>query len=369
MKKEISFFICVFTFGFFINLISATNSEAELCKTDDAGAIILSTNGVAGNQISPEGGKAPFNFKSNSVNTFQCSAEPDQYKLTFYKLLLCTEDPYRQGGPVFESCIDVVSNTSGKEIIIKKGIENNDLLEGADLLIPMGTYPYLAAVVNNHLHVQHIQEFVQENGDPAKMWGNGDTAAADRRYCYTVAVVTTITGDHSTDTDYETAHGGVDVVTYGAGADARMKCTDNKATAEANDVFATEIIDHFGENGDAVVDNWIPYRDVGDIGNGEVSATGIEMAANMLQVDNETIATTFVTAKRIGIYIKYPSPIKISENTVGFKFNIGTTHGISLESAQVVDGEVVKTWMSNVGVEPFTIVVQTKSRRARGSWR
>ena len=369
MKNKISFFICVFAFAFFINLISFTNSEAELCKTNADGAIILSTNGVAGNQPAGDVSKLPFNFKNNNAIADQCNAEPDQYKITFYKLALCTEDPYRQGGPVFDSCVDIMNNTSGKEIIIRKGVENNDLLDGADLLLPTGTYPYLTAVVGNHLHVKHIQEFVQENGDPAKMWGNGDTTTANRRYCYTVGVVTTITGDHDEDTAYESAHGNVDVVTSGSGALARMKCTDNKATAEGNDAFATEIINHFGANGDADVDNWIPYLNVGDIGNGEVSSTDVEMAANMLEADNETIATTFNTAKRIGVYIKYPNSVKISENTVGFKINIGTTHGISLDSAQVVEGGVVKTWMAKVGVDPFTIVVQTKTKRRRGAWR
>jgi hypothetical protein len=370
MKNKISFFICVFAFAFFINLISFTNSEAELCKTNADGAIILSTNGVAGTQPAGDVRKLPFNFKNNNAIAGQCNAEPDQYKITFYKLALCTENPYRQGGPVFDSCVDIMNNTSGKEIIIRKGVENNDLLDGADLLLPTGTYPYLTAVVGNHLHVKHIQEFVQENGDPAKMWGNGDTTAANRRYCYTVGVVTTITGGrHTTQASYATAHGDVDIVTSGSGASARLKCTDNKVTAEANNTFATEIIDHFGENGDLAVDNWIPYLNVGDIGNGEVSSTDVEMAANMLEADNETIATTFNTAKRIGVYIKYPNSVKISESTVGFKINIGTTHGISLDSAQVVEGEVVKTWMAKVGVDPFTIVVQTKTKRRRGAWR
>ena len=229
------------------------------------------------------------------------------------------------------------------------------------------SYIFLAAVVDNHLHVQHIQEFVQENGDPAKMWGNGDTTAANRRYCYTVGVVTTITGDHATDTVYESAHGGVDVVLSGTGANARMKCTDNKAIAEGNDAFATEIIDHFGEDGDASPDNWIDYQNMTDHSAGEID-TSVEMAANMLEADNETIATTFNTAKRIGVYIKYPNSVKISENTIGFKLNFATTR-ISLDSAQVVVGGVVKTWMAKVGVDPFTIVVQTKAKRRRGAWR
>ena len=75
------------------------------------------------------------------------------------------------------------------------------------------------------------------------MWGNGDTSAAKRRYCYTVGVVTTITGGpHTTQASYATAQGNVDIVASGSGASARLKCTDNKVTAEANNTFATEII-------------------------------------------------------------------------------------------------------------------------------
>ena len=235
------------------------------------------------------------------------------------------------------------------------------------IYITIGTYPYLAAVVNNHLHVKHIQSFKTEVGAAADMWGNGDDQEGVRNICYTVAVVTTITGDHADDNAYETAHN-VDVVDSGPGSNSQLKCTASMDDAIANVAFATEIIDHFGENGDADVDNWIPYLNVGDIGNGEVSSTDVEMAANMLEADNETIATTFNTAKRIGVYIKYPNSVKISENTIGFKLNFATTR-ISLDSAQVVEGGVVKTWMAKVGVDPFTIVVQTKTKRRRGAWR
>ena len=73
------------------------------------------------------------------------------------------------------------------------------------------------------------------------------------------------------------------------------------------------------------------------------------------------------------MYLNYTTNTpKISENTVGIKLNIGTTMGISLDSAQVVVGDVVRTWMAKVGVDPFTVVVQVQNRDrrgARGRWR
>ena len=56
----------------------------------------------------------------------------------------------------------------------------------------------------------------------------------------------------------------------------------------------------------------------------------------------------------------------ISENTVGFKLNFATTRGVSLDAGQ--DGSN-KIFMIKVGADPFTIEVQTKTKRARGSWR
>jgi hypothetical protein len=76
------------------------------------------------------------------------------------------------------------------------------------------------------------------------------------------------------------------------------------------------------------------------------------------------------------MYYRYTNPINISELTNGFKINIGTSHGISLDSAQVIAGgieDVVQNWMAKVGVDPFTVQIQTrerqKRRRSRGNWR
>ena len=51
----------------------------------------------------------------------------------------------------------------------------------------------------------------------------------------------------------------------------------------ADAAFATEMIDHFGDAGDAVPDNWIDYNNMSDHSAGGIDTSGVSMAANMLQ--------------------------------------------------------------------------------------
>ena len=377
----------LFIFGFFINITFQADSNAFLCETDSEGAILLSSLAVSGSQeVGSQ--KTPFKFindkKDDLGNNFtdQCNAEPDEYKLIFYKVGLCKEDPYLTsvggnpgGNPDFSSCFDILNTSSGKTLTIKADEENNDLLGGQSLTLPIGSYNYFYAIVNNHLQVKHIQSFKTEAGAAADMWGNGDSQEGVRNICYTVAVVTTITGDHADDNAYETAHN-VDVVDSGPGSNSQLKCTASMDDAIANVAFATEIIDHFGEDGDASPKNWIDYQNMTDHSAGEIDTSGVSMAANMLQDNGTSLATTFINATRIGMYYRYTNPVVISELTSGFKINIGTSHGISLDSAQVIAGgieDVVQNWMAKVGVDPFTVKIQTRERkrrsRGRGAWR
>ena len=247
--KKIYFFVIFLIGGFLINLTFQSDSLAFLCETDVNGAILLSSDAVNGTQVVGST-KTPFKFINDKIGglgsnfTDQCNAEPDEYKITFYKVGLCTEDPYLAsvndnagGNPTFTSCFDILNSPSGKTIIIKPDEENNDLLDGESLNLPIGSYKYFYAIVNNHLHVKHIQSFKTELGAAADMWGNGDSQEGVRNICYTVAVVTTNTGDHANDNAYETAHN-VDVVASGSSSDSQLKCTASMDDAVANAAFA-----------------------------------------------------------------------------------------------------------------------------------
>ena len=410
--NKLSYFTFIFVFGFFINLSLQNDSEAYVCATNADGDIILSDAGVAGTAFKDEvafgttNQPAPFNYTTgvvdddgfNSNLSDQCSAEPLFYKMKVYTIAMCTSDPYGgdRGGtstsinPNFEDCINILNAPDGKIVEIEKGVDGNDLLDGSELIIPTGEYPYLAIVLSNHLHVKHVQGYVNDEDGAVNMYGTGSldgsgniVTAKVGKYCYSTAIVSSYSGLWAGDSTYQNAHldlegNAVTIVDTSSGTSgSRMICVSDKATALAAAAYATEIIDHFGDletdDHTAIPDNFIPYADVSEYYKGagvtDVSLAGTSMAANMLNADGITTAQSFVNAQRIGMYLKFTQNIpKITEDTVGLKLNIGTTMGISIDSGQDInDGTaVVQSWMVKVGVDPFTAVIQVQDRDPRG---
>ena len=95
-------------------VLSSTFASAltGMCVTDSNGSIVISANGKAGSQtfswsVGGSSGtqKAPFNYADNFVdtdptitaggnNTDACQTQPLFYKIKFYKVAMCTTDPY-----------------------------------------------------------------------------------------------------------------------------------------------------------------------------------------------------------------------------------------------------------------------------------
>ena len=386
MKKFlITFFISFIAFAFSSTISFALDGE---CVEDSNGNITISVGGRAATQDRVESGGAvpsPFTYSDSYVDTdmasggtfaTNCNNQPDFYKVKFYKAALCTADPYvTKASPDYSSCTDIFSNVSGKDVIIQPGADT-DLID-QPLVIPVGSYPYLAVVVDNHIKVKHTQKYVYENSsDRVPMHGFDETGnATNKDTCYTLDKVTTYTnfiassgGDY--DASYASAQGGVTIMQSGNSDKdtSLLKCVSDASRTGYD--YATEIIDQFGEDktytvaaGDASID----YEEMSDTG-----LSGLEMAATMMKTDNVSIATAVNDARRIGAFFKYANPVKISENTIGFKLNFATTVAVSLDASQnedSADGGDGKIWMSKVGADPFTIQVQTKTKRARGSWR
>ena len=368
MKKfSISFLIY---FAAFFASTNVANALTGTCVKDANGSIVISdsgaVNGKDGTQVQSENDnqKAPFNYANNFIDkefnnneTDACQTQPLFYKIKFYKVALCLTDPYTENAdPDYSSCSDIFNNDDGKEIIIEPDAEV-DLLEG-DLILTTGVYKFLTVVTSNHIHIKHIQKYDYENDGRAAMYGAGDGGTnTNTDTCYTEAVVTTYTGQ-TYDNDYKVAHGGVTVVgTRGDSDNARMECTATDPAADYD--YATEIIDHFGDD-EILVPN-IAYESM-------LANTGVDvaLAGTMLKDNNTSVADDVDNAVRIGIHFRYKNPIVISEQTVGFKLNFATTRGVSLDAGQ--DGEN-KIFMVKVGADPFTIEVKTKTKRARGSWR
>ena len=350
----------------FFALTSVANALTGMCVTDANGSIVISAAGKLGNQKQENNSnqKAPFNyangyedseFEDNDADA--CQTQPLFYKLNFYKVALCLSDPYTgNANPDYSSCTNIFNSSSGKEIIIEPDKEV-DLLEG-DLLLPVGSYKYLTVVLSNHIHIKHKQKYVYEDGSRAVMYGAGDNGTnSNTDLCYTQAIVTTLSGEtYDGDDSYNTAHGVTVTDSAQTHQKARLECVDGDPASDYD--YATEIIDHFGD--DATLVPIFEYTSM-------LSDTGVdvELGATMLKTDNVTVADDVDNALRIGAHFKYTNPINISENTVGFKLNFATTRGVSLDAGQ---DSANKIFMVKVGADPFTIEVQTKTRRRRGAW-
>ena len=359
MIKKISLFIVVIAFSVIFNLLTQSSSEAAAvgCTKNSDGTAILVTPGVK-----------PFTLAGTSTTVDQCSQEPDQYKIKFYKAALCSDDPYKgSADPSFESCIDILS--SEKEVILEPGVDTN-LLDGEDLVLPIGSYTYFTVIVHNHLNLKHKQKYVLAS-DPtsaANIFGN---TSGNGAWCWSKAAVTTYAnriadgsaGNYAA--SYNTAHG-VTLVASGTGTtNARLECGSDEPSA--SDIgWATEIIDDLADD----PDNEPFSADTGGYFSVEsdTGLIGLEMAGALLKTDNTSIAANANEARRINGTFKYSSPIIISENTTSFKLFITTYSSVSIDMA-IDTGDDNKIWAAKMGADPFTIQVKTKTKRRRGAWR
>ena len=77
--------------------------------------------------------------------------------------------------------------SSEKEVILEPGVDTN-LLDGEDIVLPVGSYKYFTVVVHNHLNLKHKQQYLLENGNAANIFGN---ASGNGAWCWSRAAVTT----------------------------------------------------------------------------------------------------------------------------------------------------------------------------------
>ena len=388
--KKIFFVFTFLTISFSINLFFQTESKAVGCEKN-AGRIEITQVGrdqTGVGQSYTDGGTvlAPFKYADGHTDSefstpfsTNCQEEPDEYKLTFYDFYICTLDPYKDdASPDLSSCVSIFSNTAGKSVTIKPD-EDVKLIDGA-IQIVAGIYPYAVVIVNNKIDVKHKQEYVVilTNGNEAvpDLLGKGDAVSVTgQMWCYSQAIITAYSGDDdildggSDAANYAAAHFTDTTLRVNASSPgtntARLDCGSSEPASGDYD-FATEIINSLGD-----ASNPYNYPASGYETEGTAIA-GVSMAANMLQDDNLTIATTKFNAKRIGAIFKYSTPVNINERTVGLKLNFKTSSAVSIDFNQ--DNNSAKDiWGVKMGADPFTVQVQTKQKRGRrgatGDWR
>ena len=339
------YFTVLFFIALIFNILASSNSHAACAKLA-SGAIIVDTSGGAiFADIS-----TPSTFDQEA-----CQEQPDEYRITFYKVALCpeAEDPYTNGSsPDYSGCVNILNEE--KQVVIKPNVDT-DLISGG-LAIPIGTYSIIAIIVDNHIDIKTKQQYALANGNAATMIGNGGGSGT---WCWSQAAVTLYSNDGNlpSDADYSTGHGGKTIVNSEAtNAGARLKCGTEPSASDV--AFATEIIDNINEPTHNPLTGAYSFGASLDYtsNSGITGLTGSLLGANLLQSDNATIASNEDNARRIAGFFKYPNnPIKITEDTKSFKLELSTSESVSIDFE--LDGTDI--YGLKMGADPFSIRVVT----------
>lgn len=377
--KKLQILTTIILLSIFFNLLpNLAKANTQDCTTDANGAIKVQATD-----------DKPFTYNNSDYIHGSCGKTPDEYKITFYRVALCKEDPYlTDAAPDLSSCNDIFNNSNGSTVIVKPNEDSPLLGGGESVVMPIGTFNYVLMVADTKLGIKHVSKFVKSDGSAAgSIFGSSNTSigssAGDLTYCWTLEK-TFLSNVHNTGAkNIETTSGtlgqnhGLTASTIDLDFDlgeandenfTAMNCAGSAPSA--SDVgFNTTILENFdGDNYDGsgnlccFVKSW----DNGTEANifAELGITGLSMKANLLKSDG-TIASGITNSTRIAARYKYNEGVIISENTTGLKINIATTAAADM-SISVDNSD--KVWFKSIHAGPFTVVVQTKTKRSRGVW-
>ena len=333
-----------------------------------------------------------------------CDITPDNYKLKFYKTGFCTVNPYRIPDDSasntinadLSSCVSIFDNASGKEVNIQPDAEV-DLLDGETLTIPIGTYPFQFAIIDNVVLIKHTQEFVTAPGAAnfhIRGYKENGTAAGNTnqgKICYTSKndagkiLVSTMSNELGTSGSTTLKGYTLPVRNTGVQPSSLFRCATAVGSGNAGlDWFAT-IINSFGEDPMCTYEPEATCtRDTSNFRNSDLLTAPfhpdfptVNQGFYLLKSDN-TIATTPENVDRI-LWLQYDSNniINITENTIGLRLSFKTNNAMQMQIHQ--DNEDLlgdelnpsDTDLLANQIHGGTIIglVQTKTRRSRGAWR
>ena len=345
LTNKISFYLILIIISFVFNIFLQGNAEAK-CARDSNNAIKVDTvDESAGNDTA---------FALNGTSTYdqdQCQEEPLFYRLKFYKLALCTSDPYNEGSgtngvaPDLSSCTNIFSRSSnnGKQVVIQPN-QQTELLDES-LILPLGTYTHAYFLVSNIIDIKHYERYaLASNGNAATLYGYASSGDQTGTYCWTREVTTTYNNDYSKTLQGRT----IPAEQSGTSATSTMYC-DSSAPTDSTSTYkyASEIIDHFGD--DNVTDDADAFRNFIDY----ASQTGINgrLAGNLMQAD-ETLATSVAAGVRLAGFQEISPTLVITEDTIGLELDFNISESISIDTSVNSDDEIHAV---KVGADPFAI--------------
>ena len=376
------------------NIANAANYS--ICATNADGAILVDERD--GDNTSFALASSPTSFThANSDDADQggyCEVTPDNYKIKMFKMGLCTEDPYRTPdagagntvGADLSSCVTVFDKSAGKEVNIQPGGEV-DLLDGEALILPIGTYSYIYALIDNVIQIKHIQEYAVASGagdfDIRGYHATvNDGSAGVGKFCYTGLDTNSkkfvfTTNQERQITSFTTLRGYTLPTKFtGKQTTAGFLCGTESEANSGND-WAISIVDNFGDRMATGDNNGLPTaRTASNFRNAAQQEEGFHddfptiQQSYYLYNSSDTPATSATAVEKI-LFIQNDSDssVTISENTVGFKLNFKTNNSIEMAVYEEAGANDEILQATAVNGNTIFVQIQTKTRRARGAWR
>ena len=345
--KKLPILLIIVLLSIVFNIVAQNSAKAEACIRDANNKIKVKN--------SPSNGSDRGEIVSHTAGSYvkdSCNEQPLFYKVKFYRFMVCTADPFVAGTgddgaeQDFSSCVDIFNSDAGKDIIITP-TGQEDLLEG-DLVLPIGSYPFAAVIVDNELKVKHQETFVKADGNDPTMNGFHASTYSAGTICWSIDKTTV----------YTSRAEGNEVDSVGMTESYIATATDNTTklgmacgtSVGANYDYATEIIDSIDSTCDTSTDCETTFRPY--TGYEGIGSIGAEMAGALLQTD-EAIATTLANAQRIFGAFKLGTPLVITEDITGLELQFNTSESVSVDFQY--DGSGTDIQAKKIGVEPFGI--------------
>jgi hypothetical protein len=376
------------------NIANAANYS--ICATNADGAILVDERD--GDNTSFALASSPTSFThANSDDADQggyCEVTPDNYKIKMFKMGLCTEDPYRTPdagagntiGADLSSCVTVFDKSAGKEVNIQPGGEV-DLLDGEALILPIGTYSYIYALIDNVIQIKHIQEYAIASGagdfDIRGYHATvNDGSAGVGKFCYTGLDTNSkkfvfTTNQERQITSFTTLRGYTLPTKFtGKQTTAGFLCGTESEANSGND-WAISIVDSFGSRMATGNNSGLPTaRTASNFRNAAQQEEGFHddfptiQQSYYLYNSSDTPATSATAVEKI-LFIQNDTDniVNITENTTGFKMNFKTNNAIEMAVYEEAGANDEILQATAVNGNTIFVQIQTKTRRARGAWR
>jgi len=382
-----------------IILSIGSNADAarySVCATNADGAILVDERD--GDNTSFALASSPTSFthvnSSNSDVGGYCEVTPDNYKIKMFKMGLCTEDPYRTSdagagntvGADLSSCVTVFDKAVGKEVNIQPGGEV-DLLDGEALILPIGTYSYIYALIDNVIQIKHIQEYaIAPGAGDFDIRGyhatKNDGSAGVGKFCYTGLDTNSKKFDFTTNqerqiTGFTTLRGYTLPTKFtGKQTTAGFLCGTESEANSGND-WAISIVDNFGSRMATGDSSGLPTtRTASNFRNAAQQDRGFHddfptiQQSYYLYNSSDTPATSATAVEKI-LFIQNDTDniVNITENTTGFKMNFKTNNSIEMAVYEEAGANDEVLQATAVNGNTIFVQIQTKTRRTRGAWR